>query len=216
MYPCYRSTWSRTIWRNGTIRWVQGQLVPPSTRFGSLFRSLCEISENKGMDSEFDITIESTHHGPYLTKPTAYLEIGSTESHWIRQDAAEVWALTIIQCLGLNGDKPIGEWKGEGYVMIGLGGGHYAPRHKSIISKTDVWVGHILANYSLIFDDYIEGKNFRFLARFYTKIYRSYANIFSRRKYFVHLDRKSFKAWQRNSIISFLDKKNIPVYRLKK
>ena len=194
----------------------KGQLVPPSTRFGSLFRSLCEISENKGMDSEFDITIESTHHGPYLTKPTAYLEIGSTESHWIRQDAAEVWALTIIQCLGLNGDKPIGEWKGEGYVMIGLGGGHYAPRHKSIISKTDVWVGHILANYSLIFDDYIEGE--KISGSWQDSIQKSIEATqisFPGGNIFVHLDRKSFKAWQRNSIISFLDKKNIPVYRLK-
>jgi hypothetical protein len=30
---------------------------------------------------------------------------------------------------------------------------------------------------------------------------------------FVHLDRKSFKGWQRNAIISYLENRNIPVYR---
>jgi len=194
----------------------KGQLVPPSPRFGSLFRCLCEISEDKGIDSEFDITIETTHHGPFLTKPTAYLEIGSTESQWTRQDAAEIWALTIVQCLGLNGNKPLGEWKGKGNVMLGLGGGHYAPRHKSIISKTDVWVGHILANYSLIFDDFIEGEEISGSWRdSIQKSLEATQTSFPGGDIFVHLDRKSFKGWQRNSIISFLNKKNIPVYRLK-
>ena len=31
-------------------------------------------------------------------------------------------------------------------------GWHYAPRHKAIISETEVWVGHILANYAIVFD----------------------------------------------------------------
>jgi len=200
----------------GQFGGYKGHLVPPSPRFGALFRCLCKISEDKGIDSEFDITIETTHHGPYLTKPTAYLEIGSTESHWIRQDAAEVWALTIIQCLGLNGNKLLGEWKGKGNVMIGLGGGHYAPRHKSIISKTDVWIGHILANYSLIFGDYIEGEEIS--GSWQNSIEKSLEATqisFPGGNIFVHLDRKSFKGWQRNCIISFLNEKNIPVYRLK-
>ena len=33
-----------------------------------------------------------------------------------------------------------------------VGGGHYAPRHKAIISETEVWVGHILANYAIVFE----------------------------------------------------------------
>ena len=47
----------------------------------------------------------------------------------IREDATNIWGLTIVQCLGLNGKKLLGEWYGEGEVMLGLGGGHYTPRH---------------------------------------------------------------------------------------
>jgi D-aminoacyl-tRNA deacylase len=194
----------------------KGQLVPPSPRFASLFRCLCQISEVMGIDSEFDITIETTHHGPFLSKPTAYLEIGSTEEQWVREDAANIWALTIIKCLGLNGKRPLGEWQGEGNVMLGLGGGHYAPRHKSIISKTDVWVGHILANYSLIFDDFIEGEEIS--GSWQDSIQKSLEATqisFPGGDIFAHLDRKSFKAWQRNGILSYLNEQNIPVYRAK-
>ena len=192
----------------------KGHVVPPSPRFGTLFRTLCDISSEKGLDSEFDITIESTHHGPSLTKPTAYLEIGSTHSQWIRKDAANVWALTISRCLGLEGQEPLGVWEGNGSVMLGLGGGHYAPRHQSIISQTEIWVGHILANYSIIFDfkekkDEIsdQWKEAIDAALNATRISFPGGDIFA------HLDRKSFKGWQRNMIISYLNDRKIPVYR---
>ena len=60
--------------------------------------------------------------------------------------------VVINMGLGLDGNEPIGVWAGDGDVMLGIGGGHYAPRHKSIISNTNIWLGHVLANYSLQFD----------------------------------------------------------------
>jgi len=40
--------------------------------------------ENKSKFSDFQITIEATHHGPTaLTKPTIFIEIGTTEKQWI-------------------------------------------------------------------------------------------------------------------------------------
>ena len=131
----------------------KGQLVPPSPRFGSLFRLLCETSKDKGIDSEFDITIETTHHGPFLT-------------------------------------------------------------NKSIILQTEIWVGHILANYSLIFDDLVEGEEISgSWKESIEKSLEATKKSFPGGDIFAHLDRKSFKGWQRNSIISFLNEKNIPVYR---
>ena len=39
--------------------------------------------ENKSQFSDFQITIEATHHGPTaLTKPTIFIEIGTTEKQW--------------------------------------------------------------------------------------------------------------------------------------
>lgn len=39
--------------------------------------------KNKSQFSDFQITIEATHHGPTaLTKPTIFIEIGTTEKQW--------------------------------------------------------------------------------------------------------------------------------------
>jgi D-aminoacyl-tRNA deacylase len=193
---------------------INGEVIPPSPRFFKLFQILMNVATEMDLDSEFDITLESTHHGPFLSRPTLYLEIGSTMAEWIRKDVAKTWAIVISKCLGLDGSEPDGEWKGKGDVMLCLGGGHYAPRHKSIISQTELWLGHILANYSLIFDEYSENnettgtwKNSLKKSLKATQIAYPGGDIFA------HLDRKSFKSWQRNAIIIFLESQNIPVYR---
>ncbi|DAC10964.1 MAG TPA: hypothetical protein D7H77_05385, partial [Candidatus Poseidoniales archaeon] len=134
----------------------KGKAVPPSTRFGDMFRTMRRIAIEASLDEEYDITLEATHHGPLLDSPTLYLEIGSDEERWADSRAARVWAQTISICLGMSEDAQQREWQGEGDVMIGLGGGHYAPRHKAIISETEVWVGHILANYAIVFDGHGE------------------------------------------------------------
>ena len=69
-----------------------GVTVPPSPRFASLFRRLDRIATQSGLTEEFEVTLETTHHGPLLDTPTLFIEIGSTEEHWGRADAAEVWA----------------------------------------------------------------------------------------------------------------------------
>ncbi|QUC64116.1 D-aminoacyl-tRNA deacylase [Nitrosopumilus sp. K4] len=44
---------------------------------------LQKLYENKEQFSEFDITIEATHHGPTaLKKPCIFIEIGTTEKQW--------------------------------------------------------------------------------------------------------------------------------------
>ena len=42
-----------------------------------------KLWENKSQFSDFQITIEATHHGPTdLSKPTIFIEIGTTEKQW--------------------------------------------------------------------------------------------------------------------------------------
>lgn len=193
---------------------INGEVVPSSPRFASLFKNLLMIAEEMNLDDSFDITLETTHHGPFLTRPTLYLEIGSTKEEWNRKDLADIWVLTIVKCLGLEGTNALGSWKGEGDVMICLGGGHYAPRHKSIIINSDVWLGHILANYSLLFDgEYKENNDVFSWHHPLEKTIEATKIAFPGGSIFVHLDRKSFKGWQRNAIISYLENRNIPVYR---
>ncbi|THF94692.1 hypothetical protein TEA_015554 [Camellia sinensis var. sinensis] len=75
-----------------------------------------------------------------------------TEEHWRRQDAAQL----IWEGLGIGGGTPVGNWSSnndKNKVLLGIGGGHYVPRHMDIVQKDGVWVGHLLSGYSLPMED---------------------------------------------------------------
>ena len=191
----------------------KGSVVPPSPRFASLFRSMLSLARSRELDEEFDLTLEATHHGPLLMRPALYIEIGSTEMEWENTRAAELWAEVISDNLGLSGNQPV-KWTPGGDVMIGLGGGHYAPRHKAVLSDSKLWVGHILANYALPFeepsDDGPPGGAWRHSIEASIEATRV---AFPGANLFAHLDRKSFKAWQRNAITDLLEGLEVPIRR---
>jgi D-aminoacyl-tRNA deacylase len=100
----------------------------------SALRSLA--SNAKGL--EWDVSFETTHHGPSVNSPVFYIEIGSYEELWDRKDAAEAIAKSIMSV------------KDEGYPsVVCVGGGHYAPRFTEVALSRKVSVGHMAANYAL-------------------------------------------------------------------
>ena len=199
----------------GVAGGVNGHVVPPSPRFSSLYRKMLEVARKNGLEGDFDLTMETTHHGPRLETPSLYIEIGSTEAEWNRKDAAMVWSTVICDVLGLNGAEPQGEWAGSGSVMVGFGGGHYAPRHKSVVESGDFWLGHVLANYSLRFEkseleSEIPGGNWKESASSAIEATRA---AFPGGEIFAHLDRKSFRGWERSILVNFLEENGVPVLR---
>ena len=193
---------------------ITGSAVPPSTRFGDLFRKMCRIAKEEHLENEYDLTLEATHHGPVLGTPTLYLEIGSTIEQWEDSRAARVWSKTISQCLGMAESSTKRDWDGSGNVMIGLGGGHYAPRHQAVISESDVWIGHILANYSMVFEEQ-DGNSLPPgpWAHAVKTAVESTRVAFPGGDIFAHLDRKSFKGWQRSALTTLLSELGVPVLR---
>lgn len=193
---------------------ITGTAVPPSTRFGELFRTMSNIAKKYQLDRDYDITLEATHHGPLLETPTLYLEIGSTAKQWGDEMAAMVWAETISLCLGLSDAHSRMDWEGEGDVMIGLGGGHYAPRHRAVISSSNVWVGHILANYAIVFEERdTENRPSGPWEHSVRTVVESTRMAFPGGNVFAHLDRKSFKSWQRAALSELLAELDVPVLR---
>ena len=86
----------------------------------------------------YAVTFEATHHGPFLESPTFYVEQGSTEREWADPEASAAIARTL---LGLESiDAP---------VAVGLGGGHYAPRHTDVAVARRVAFGHLLPSHAL-------------------------------------------------------------------
>ena len=191
----------------------KGLAVPPSPRFSAIYSALRDEVSKSDMVNEFEVSLETTHHGPVLTKPTLYLEIGSKESEWIRKDASSLWAVVISRVLGFSDNLAEGEWLGEGDVMVGFGGGHYAPRHSDVAIRSGIPFGHLIANYALIFDDQnTESTSGPWRHSLHEAIEKTRI-AFPGGTIFAHLDRKSFKGWQRNAIIAELSSLGVEVRR---
>jgi D-aminoacyl-tRNA deacylase len=79
--------------------------------------------------------------------PTLFAEVGSTEEEWEKQDPADVIAKSVLELLesyhyeeDLPSDIP---------VLIGVGGGHYAPRFTDVVFEKRVAFGHMIPTYQI-------------------------------------------------------------------
>ena len=104
-----------------------------------------------------DICFEVTHHGPTTSIPSLFIEIGSNLDEWNKAKPADAIAESIIEFF-----DNIDHIKKFNYtpVLIGLGGGHYAPRFTDVALERNVAFGHMIPTYQinagLINDDIIE------------------------------------------------------------
>jgi D-aminoacyl-tRNA deacylase len=99
----------------------------------------------------YEVGMECTHHGPTdVGAPSLFVEVGSAEPEWQDPDAARAVARAILDLRGVaphrapeDGD----DWTRR--QLVGLGGGHYAPRFERVIEETDWAIGHIAADWGL-------------------------------------------------------------------
>ncbi len=93
---------------------------------------------------EHEITVEQTHHGPYIKKPCMFIEIGSCKEYWKDTAAGKIIADCIIRLIN---NKDID--KQEIKTAMVLGGGHYNQVANKIMARTDIAIGHICAKFLL-------------------------------------------------------------------
>ncbi|MDG6218591.1 MAG: D-aminoacyl-tRNA deacylase [Candidatus Thermoplasmatota archaeon] len=91
------------------------------------------------------VTFEVTHHGPFLKTPTLFAEVGSTLGEWKKEKPARVVALALLTVL--HNKKYEYEYSKETPVLLGIGGGHYAPRFTTVVLKKNVSFGHMIPSY---------------------------------------------------------------------
>jgi len=96
---------------------------------------------------DYQVCYEVTHHGPYLEIPTVFAEVGSTEEQWQQKEPAQVISQSILELLetyhyeeDMPKDIP---------VLVGIGGGHYAPRFTDIVMQKKVAFGHMIPSYHI-------------------------------------------------------------------
>ena len=93
------------------------------------------------------ICFEVSHHGPYLQTPTLFVEVGSTLTEWKKQKPAEIIAKSVIQLL--DNYKCEDDLPKDIPVILGIGGGHYAPRFTDAALSKKVAFGHMIPSYHI-------------------------------------------------------------------
>ncbi len=122
----------------------------------SLLRNIKTNTRNSNLDHQ--VCFEVTHHGPLVSVPTVYIEIGSTEVEWKRFKPAEVIAQSILDFF--IAQKNGRNLQNHNHVLIGIGGGHYAPRFSDVAFQKKVVFGHMIPSYQVnagnILEDILE------------------------------------------------------------
>jgi D-aminoacyl-tRNA deacylase len=99
----------------------------------------------------YDVGMECTHHGPTdVGVPSMFVEVGSGPVEWTDPAAARAAARAILDLRGVDPDRPAEPGTdGRRRHLVGIGGGHYAPRFERIVSETDWAIGHVAAEWGL-------------------------------------------------------------------
>ncbi len=106
-----------------------------------LLKNLFVELNKAGNDKNYEITMEATHHGPYVEKPAVFIEIGSTEKEWNDKENGKIIAETIMNAL--KSDE-------TGFkTAIGIGGPHYCNNFNKIVLRGDIAISHICPKYQL-------------------------------------------------------------------
>ncbi|MDH3657506.1 MAG: D-aminoacyl-tRNA deacylase [Nitrosopumilus sp.] len=111
---------------------------------------LQSLKKNQSKFSEFQITIETTHHGPTaLTKPSIFIEIGTTEKQWNDVSLCNSVATLV--------DQVMREPAKENPVAICFGGTHYPAKFTDELLDGKHALGTVIPKHAL---DNLDGELF--------------------------------------------------------
>ncbi|MBS3092818.1 hypothetical protein J4466_05365 [Candidatus Pacearchaeota archaeon] len=107
------------------------------------FQTLEKAMKNEDLD--YQLTMESTHHGPYIETPCLFIEIGSTSEEWNDKKTGELIAKIIIDSINTIKNKDNKNLK----IAFGIGGPHYCPNFNPIQLNNNFAISHVIAEYAL-------------------------------------------------------------------
>ncbi len=98
---------------------------------------------NKRNDfSDFQITIEATHHGPTaLNKPAIFIEIGTTEKQWNDVELCNSVAKVVVAVYDTKFEKPP--------IAICFGGTHYPEKFTNELLEGKYALGTVMPKHAL-------------------------------------------------------------------
>ncbi|ESP89914.1 D-aminoacyl-tRNA deacylase [Candidatus Halobonum tyrrellensis] len=97
----------------------------------------------------YGVAVECTHHGPTeLSVPSLFAELGSDDDQWDDPAGAAAVARAVLD-LPERGATPAAGDPDDPRHLVGLGGGHYAPRFERVLRETAWGVGHVASDWQL-------------------------------------------------------------------
>ncbi len=151
-------------WGKAEMGGRAGQLVPTSANLiKNYLLSLEKQRTSKKLN--YEVSLECTHHGPFLTKPAVFIELGSSEEQWLDSIAGQAIAEVIANHTSLSAkpvsgvgsnDRTIAEvianhtsLSGNPCTALAFGGGHYCPEFTKLLLRTNYATSHICPKYAL-------------------------------------------------------------------
>ncbi len=160
-------------------------LIPTSSLvMKNFFLNLLKEAKNK---IDWPILLEQTHHGPFVSKPSVFIEIGSSEIQWKNPLAGEIISSTIMNSFS--------DFNSNFKTALGIGGTHYCPEFSKIEERTQIALSHILSKY------YIDKVDLNLFKQMIEKT--------NEKVDLVLLDWKGLVSAQREKIISFCNELNL-------
>jgi len=121
-------------------------LIPAAPRMMTYLLRL--IKKNLQLtDLKYQVCYEVTHHGPFLKIPTLFVEVGSTEIQWQQKEPASIIASSLLELLAKYHYEE--EYPNDIPVLLGIGGGHYAPRFTEVALAKKIAFGHMIPTYQI-------------------------------------------------------------------
>lgn len=134
-------------------------LSPAATRdMGALLRRLKRHRDRLGLPHQ--VTYEATHHGPTMSLPSLFVEIGSNDEWYAQPDAGRCVAAAIEDVLAGGGattaDGSTMERAERDHarrhatpILVSVGGGHYVPRATDLALAGAADFGHFLPTHAV-------------------------------------------------------------------
>lgn len=93
---------------------------------------------------EYDVIYEATHHGPYLEKPSMFIEIGANEEEWNNKESGAIMAEIILETISKGSIE-----SSRSVPALCIGGQHTCTNFLKIIQNSKYSLAHCCPKYAL-------------------------------------------------------------------
>ncbi|WP_423793334.1 D-aminoacyl-tRNA deacylase [Methanocaldococcus indicus] len=108
---------------------------------------------NKYNNIGYNVSFEVVHHTPTdLDGYSVFVEIGSSEKEWTNEKAGKIVANAIVESIECLENQDYEELD----RVLGIGGGHYAPKFTKLALQNKYYFGYLVPKYINIKEDILK------------------------------------------------------------